>query len=84
MQQDSTLRGVLKLIGSGVVIWLLTFTILPALTSSFTSFQTLANFIDGSGIDTGQFYYTDVDIVTKADIGTRSTMEYFAGKPSPR
>ena len=74
------LRGLVGLAGSAVVIWGLTFVVLPALTASFTSFQTLADFIDESGIDTGQFYYTDVEIVSHADIGARSTIEYFSGK----
>lgn len=77
------LRGVVQLIGSIGVIWLLTFVVMPALASSCASFRTLAEFIDESEIDTGQFYYTDVEIVTKADLGARSTIEYFAGRKRP-
>lgn len=70
-------RGILQLIGAIVLIWALTFQILPTLTRSFTSFSTLADFIDFSGIDTGQFYYTDVEIVTQADLGARSSIDFY-------
>ena len=73
-------KGVAGLLCSLFVIWSLTFYILPTISGSFHSFKTLADFIDESEIDTGQFYYTDVEIVTHADIGARSTIEYFSGK----
>lgn len=78
--KKKTRKGVAQLIGSGLVIWIMTFFVLPAITNSFSSFKTLADFIDSSGIDTGQFYYTDVEIVTKADIGARSTIEFFSDR----
>lgn len=70
-------QGLGQLVAAITVIWLLTFIILPAVTSSFSSFRTLAAFIDSSGIDTGQFYYTDVEIVTHADLGARSSIEFY-------
>ncbi len=75
-----TLKGYLKLFTAIAVVWGLTFWALPALTRSSESIQTLANFIDFSGIDTGRYYYTDVEVVTQADIGIRSTFEYYAHK----
>lgn len=79
-QPKSSLKGWLQLAASLFAIWTMTYVALPAITNSSTSFQTLADFIDSSGIDTGQFYYTDVEIITQADIGARSTIEFFSGK----
>lgn len=76
----SRTKGVVQLLSTGVAVWAMTFFVLPAVTNSCSSFKTLADFIDSSGIDTGQFYYTDVEIVTKADIGARSTIEFFSDK----
>lgn len=75
-------KGVLQLLTATTMIWLMTFFVLPAITGSFKSFQTLADFIDSSGIDTGQFYYTDVEIVTQADIGARSSIEFYHNRKS--
>ena len=80
----SRLKGVGQLVGAITVIWLMTFIVLPALTGSFTSFSTLAAFIDSSGIDTGQFYYTDVEIVTRADIGARSSIEFYQSQQADK
>lgn len=76
----STFKGIMQLLCSLFVIWSMTYVVMPAITNSNDSFRTLADFIDSSGIDTGQFYYTDVEIVTKANIGTRSTIEYFTNR----
>ena len=73
----SQLKGLGQLVTAITLIWLMTFIVLPALTGSFKSFSTLAAFIDSSGIDTGQFYYTDVEIVTQADMGARSSIEFY-------
>lgn len=74
------LKGVGQLVAAITLIWLMTFIVLPALTGSFKSFSTLAAFIDSSGIDTGQFYYTDVEIVTQADMGARSSIEFYQSR----
>lgn len=76
----SKMTGVGQLITAISLICLMTFVVLPALTRSFTSFSTLAAFIDSSGIDTGQFYYTDVEIVTQADIGARSSIQFYQNR----
>lgn len=76
------LKGVGQLVTAITLIWLMTFIVLPYLTNSFKSFSTLAAFIDSSGIDTGQFYYTDVEIVTKAEIGARSSIEFYQSRSS--
>jgi len=77
---QQTLKGYLKLCTAIAVVWAMTFWVLPALTRSSESIQTLADFIDFSEIDTGRYYYTDVEVVTQADIGIRSTFEYYAHK----
>ena len=74
------LKGGAQFVSAIILIWFMTFIVLPALTSSFKSFSTLAAFIDSSGIDTGQFYYTDVEIVTTADIGARSSIEFYQNR----
>lgn len=76
----SQLKGLGQLVAAFALIWFMTFTVLPALTRSFESFSTLAAFIDNSGIDTGQFYYTDVEIVTKADVGARSSIKFYQSR----
>ena len=74
------LKGVGQLFAAITLIWLMTFVVLPAITGSFKSFSTLAAFIDNSGIDTGQFYYTDVEIVTQADLGARSSIQFYQNR----
>lgn len=79
-EKSKGVKGIVQLAGSIGIIWLFTFIVMPAIASSCTSFRTLAAFIDESEIETGQFYYTDVEIVTKANLGARSTIEYFSDK----
>ncbi|WP_136798614.1 MULTISPECIES: hypothetical protein [Desulfosediminicola] len=76
----SQVRGFAQLIACCFVVWATTFHVLPALTQSHPDILTLADFIDESEIDTGEFYYTGVEVVVQADINTRSTIEYFAHK----
>lgn len=76
----SRVRGVTQLLACCFVIWAATFYVLPALTQSHPDIHKLADFIDESEIDTGEFYYTGVEVVVQADINTRSTIEYFAYK----
>ena len=75
--KKKSVKGYLQLAGSIVAIWCLTFVVLPAITNSSESFKTVADFIDSAEIDTGQFYYTDVEEVTRANMALRSTIEYF-------
>ncbi|MCG8688060.1 MAG: hypothetical protein MI892_24510 [Desulfobacterales bacterium] len=55
-------------------IWLLTFKILPFITSVSSNARQLADFIDTSGIETGQFYYTGVEIITQAESSARGAV----------
>ena len=80
----SQLKGVGQLLAAISLIWLMTFVVLPAITNSSKSFSTLAAFIDSSGIDTGQFYYTDVEIVTQADMGARSSIEFYQARAAKK
>jgi len=73
-------KGLSQLFVTLVGVWALSFYILPTLTHSSSSIQQLADFIDFSEIDTGMFYYTDLEIVGTADLGARSTIEYFGDK----
>lgn len=63
-----------QLMISLAVVWLLTFKILPFITSMSATTRQLAEFIDASGIETGQFYYTGVEIVTTAESGARGAV----------
>ncbi len=65
---------ILKLILCSFCVWLLCFVILPYHTKISPSAQQLANFIDESGIETGQFYYTSVEIVAHAEAGARGAV----------
>ncbi|MGL1931187.1 MAG: hypothetical protein OCC45_05450 [Desulfotalea sp.] len=73
-------RGLIQLAGAIFGVYLLSFYILPTITASSPSIQKLADFIDYEEIDTGMFFYTDLEIVGHADIGARSTIEYFGNK----
>lgn len=65
------------------VIWAMVFVAGPWLITKSDSFQTLADFVVESEIETGEFYYTDVEIVGHADHNARSSMEYLPHGPGP-
>lgn len=79
-EKKPMMKGIAQLCASVVFVWALGFYILPAITHSNDNIQQLADFIDFAEIDTGKFYYTDLEIVAKADLGARSTIEYFGNK----
>ena len=70
-------------IATCAVIWAMAFVAGPWLINQSASFQTLADFVVESGIETGEFYYTDVEIVGHADHNARSSMEYLPHGPGP-
>lgn len=80
--KKSKAKGLMQLVASLVAVWAVTFYLLPKVTSSSDSIQGLADYIDETGIETGNFYYTSVEIVAHADMNARSTIEYFADRPS--
>ncbi|WP_136798612.1 MULTISPECIES: hypothetical protein [Desulfosediminicola] len=79
--KKSKVKGISQLAASLIAVWGVTFYVLPAITSSSDSIQGLADYIDETGIETGNFYYTSVEIVSHADMNARSTIEYFADRP---
>lgn len=79
----SKAKGLGQLAAGLLVVWAVTFYALPAITSSNASIKGLADYIDETGIETGNFYYTSVEIVAHADMNARSTVEYFANRPRP-
>ena len=58
------------------MFWCFTYVICPAITESSEDFKTMAKFIDDSGIETGEFFYTDIEVCGEADLGARSTFEH--------
>jgi len=76
MQDKSLTQRLLALAAAIAVIWLFTFVAGPWLVRDVPEFKRLAAFVNESGIETGEFYYTDVEIVGHADHNARSTMEY--------
>ncbi len=76
MEQKSLKVRLLRLAGCLAVLWFVMFVAAPALTSAVPEIRTMANFVDFSGIETGEFYYTDVEIVGHADSNARNTIEY--------
>lgn len=64
----------LKLFLCSFAVWLLCFVILPFHTKHSPATQQLADYIDESGIETGKFYYTSVEIVAHAEAGARGAV----------
>ncbi len=76
MEEKSLKVRLLHLAGCLAVLWFMMFVAAPALTSAVPEIRTMAKFVDFSGIETGEFYYTDVEIVGHADSNARNTIEY--------
>jgi hypothetical protein len=68
---------------SCMIIWAMVFVAGPLLIDTTPAFRTLADFVVESDIETGEFYYTDVEIVGHADHNARSSMEYLPHGPGP-
>lgn len=83
MQDKPLIQRLMALAASVAVIWLFTFVAGPQLVKVVPEFKTLAAFVNESGIETGEFYYTDVEIVGHADHNARSTIEYEPHGPGP-
>jgi hypothetical protein len=64
-------------------LWTMVFVVCPMLRDAVPEIRTLAAFVDETGIETGEFYYTDVEIVGHADHNARSSMEYMPHGPGP-
>lgn len=55
---------------------------LPMLTDAFETTRQLARYIDESGIETGQFYYTGVEILNHAESGARGSVAFAEARKS--
>lgn len=82
------IKKISKLLACCSFIWLLMFIILPFITSKSETATQLAAYIDDSGIETGNFYYTSVEAVTQAEAGARGavffTQHHLAKKDSEK
>lgn len=76
MENKSALTRWLSFVGAVFATWLFVFVLCPAVRDTSPFFQELAAFVDESGIETGAFFYTDVEIVGHASHSARSTIVY--------
>ena len=74
-KEKSLAMRVGSLVAATAAVWLLVFVLCPLLTNAVPEMRRMAAFVDESGIETGEFYYTDVEIVGHAELGARSTFE---------
>lgn len=65
------------------ITWVVCFQLAPMLVENVPAMKKMADFVDESGIETGEFYYTDVEIVGHADLNARSSIEYLPHGPVP-
>ena len=56
--------------------WATVFVAGPALVQASPAMTHLANVIDENDIETGEFYYTDVEVCAISNLNTRTTIEY--------
>lgn len=83
MEDKSALRRWTSLILALAVTWMVCFVAAPAFERSSQTMTRMARFIDESGINTGKFYYTDVEACAAANLHTRNTVLYEPHGPSP-
>ncbi|MCK9239320.1 hypothetical protein [Desulfocurvus sp.] len=84
MQEKSTLRRWTSLILGLAATWAVCFVAAPAFVESNQTMTRMARFIDESGINTGKFYYTDVEACAVANLNTRNTVLYRPHGPGPK
>ncbi|WP_316897853.1 hypothetical protein [Pseudodesulfovibrio indicus] len=83
MENRPLFQRLLALASICSVIWVFTYVAGPMLVNASQDFKTLGDFIVREDIDTGKFYYTDLELVGHADHNARSTMEYMPTGPGP-
>lgn len=76
MENQNVLTRWSALVLGLILVWFVTFVAGPALTRSSAAITHLASVIDEGNIETGEFYYTDVEACIVANLNTRSTIEY--------
>ncbi len=83
MQQRSSRSFLGRLGYLGILLgvtWLVVFVLGPALEVRLSPLRQMASLVDKMGIETGEFYYTDVEACTRADMETSDTIRYFIKK----
>ncbi|MFH1914290.1 MAG: hypothetical protein ABIK45_08465 [Pseudomonadota bacterium] len=83
MADQSLGRRLAALALIAALVWGFMFVAGPKLASSVPALGSLAAFVNESGIETGAYYYTSVEIVGHADHNARSTIEYRPHGPGP-
>lgn len=80
MQHKSALRRWASL-GLGLFLtWAAVFVVGPAVVDSSPSMTHMANVLEETGIESGAWYYTDVEVCAISNVNTRNTIEYLPGK----
>jgi len=74
--QKEKIKGVAILCCVIAGMWSLMGYALPLVTKSFDMTQQLADYIDQEDIETGQFYYTGVEITGRAEAGARASIAF--------
>lgn len=83
MENRSLSVRIMSFLAAILITWVVCFQLAPMLVNSVPVMKKMAVFVDESGIETGEFYYTDVEIVGHADINARSSIEYLPHGPVP-
>ncbi|NJB68353.1 hypothetical protein GGQ74_002026 [Desulfobaculum xiamenense] len=83
MQEKSFAGRWLSFAAAVLVTMVVVFVACPALVNAVPEMRRMADFVDESNIETGEFYYTDVECVGHANIGARSTFDYTPSGPHP-
>ncbi|WP_285905376.1 hypothetical protein [Pseudodesulfovibrio pelocollis] len=83
MADQSLGRRLAALALIAALVWGFMFVAGPRLAASVPALGSLAAFVNETGIETGAYYYTSVEIVGHADHNARSTIEYQPHGPRP-
>lgn len=82
MENYSILSRWAAFVGGILITLFCIYVVAPFVRSHVESIDTMATFVDNTGIETGEFYYTDVEIVAHADLSARSSIEYTPKGPA--
>lgn len=83
MEEKSTLRRWTSFVLALAVTWAVCFVAAPAFVEHNQTMAQMARFIDESGINTGKFYYTDVEACAVANHNARNTVAFLPHGPGP-
>jgi hypothetical protein len=83
MKNRSPLRRWLSLTLAGACLWGFVWGLLPALIESSPALKEMDRFANFHGIETGAFYYTDVEIVGRASHEASATIRFPPKGPGP-